>query len=56
MDHRTVQLENGITLATAEMPHMESVCMGIWTPPNPGEPFAPDHTDELILCKSKADL
>lgn len=28
--YRITRLPNGITLATAEMPHMESACVGLW--------------------------
>src|SRR5262249_1186564 len=28
--YRTSQLENGLTVATAEMPHMASVSLGVW--------------------------
>lgn len=28
--YRVTRLQNGLTLATAEMPHMASICLGIW--------------------------
>lgn len=30
VNYQVTQLENGATIATAAMPHMESVCLGIW--------------------------
>src|SRR5664279_6566666 len=28
--YRVTQLQNGLTVATAEMPHMQSVSVGLW--------------------------
>ncbi|HSH93330.1 MAG TPA: pitrilysin family protein [Roseimicrobium sp.] len=30
MHHKITRLKNGLTVATAEMPHMASVCVGLW--------------------------